>query len=124
MLIDFAQVSLAQSDAMAVEKIEDLNSDLSAVGDAVAKLRGDKRAAFRLSRHFGDDGRHLAYARPQEEMIVRHFVDPPHPSSQLEQSPDIAFLPPRCLSDVAHSRRTKPRCAAQQRRDHAPGDLV
>ena len=62
--------------------------------------------------------------RPQEEMIVRHFVGPAHPSGQLEQPPDVAFLPPRRLRDVAHSRRPEPLRAAQQRRDDAPGGLV
>jgi hypothetical protein len=62
MLVDLAQVSRAQSDATTVKKIEDLNGDLAAVGEAVAKLRGGERAAFRLGRDFGDNRRHLAYA--------------------------------------------------------------
>src|SRR5215468_4740505 len=46
MPVHAAQIAAAQRDAVPVEEFEDLDSDLAAVVDLVAKLRGRKLALF------------------------------------------------------------------------------
>ena len=48
MLVDAAQIAAAQGDAVAIEEFEDLDRDLAAVVEAVAKLRRSELAILRL----------------------------------------------------------------------------
>jgi len=91
MLVDAAQVVSVQGDAMAIKKIEDLDGDLPAVVNAVAKLSGGKYSIFSVSRDIGHDGYHFVNRLAQEKMIVRHFIRPSQTPGQFEKPADIAF---------------------------------
>src|SRR5260370_35758471 len=89
--VDPAQIVPLQRDAMAVEELENLDGNLAAVLDPVAKLSGGEDAAFAVSRDIGHDGHYLMHRRAQEEMIVRHFVGPSHAPGELQKPPGIAL---------------------------------
>jgi hypothetical protein len=69
---------------MTIEKFEDLNRDLAAIGQVVTKFRCRERAALAMSYYSVDYGHHLVHGRPQEEMVMRHLVSPAHASGELE----------------------------------------
>src|ERR1700747_116552 len=91
MLVDPSQVAPLQGHAVAVEEVEDLDGDLAAVLDPVAKLRGGEDSALGASSDIGHDGHHLVDRRAQEEMIMRYFICPPQTPGELEQPPNIAL---------------------------------
>ena len=109
---------------MPIEKVEDLDRHLAAVVDLVAELRGGKKAIFRSSRQVRKDRGHLAHCRPQEEMVVRHFVGPTHSAYAFEGAAQIFFGATRRRCEVAHSWRPEPLRPAEKRRDHLPGGAV
>ena len=89
MLVDPAQIAAPQGHAVAVEEIENLDGDFAAVVDAdrgtAAAVNSPPSA---LSGEVGGDRDHFAHGLAQEEMIVRHFVDPAQPRDELEQPAD------------------------------------
>ena len=91
MLVDAAQIVPVQGDAVPVEEIENLDRDLAAVVDAVAKLRGGEDSIFSVSRDIGYDGHHFVDRPAQEKMIVRHFIRPSQTPGQFEKPADVAF---------------------------------
>src|SRR5271170_5141300 len=113
MPVDAAQVTPIEGDAVAIEKIQNLDCDLAPVLDAIAKLGCGKAAVFRAPGDIGDDPYHLMGGRTQEKMIVRDFVRPSQPSGQLEKPPDISFGIRGCGCDVADTGRTETRFAAK-----------
>ena len=70
MRIDAAQIAAAQRPAVAVEEFENLDGDLAAVFDPVAKLRGGKPPIFPAARDIADDLDHFRGDRARKEMII------------------------------------------------------
>ncbi|MCK9908856.1 hypothetical protein MXD81_06935 [Microbacteriaceae bacterium K1510] len=124
MLVDAAQIAAAQGDAMAIEEFEDLDRDLSAIVDAVAKLRCGELPARCRSGAIDNDLHHLGDGRAQEEMIVRHFIDLAHAADELQEAAHIRLAHIEQPGDVAHAWRPETLSPADQRRDATPQGLV
>src|SRR5215467_3212093 len=104
-LVHAAQVATAQSDAMTIEELEDLDRDLAAVIDLIAELRSRELALFSGRGQARGDLHHFRDRIPEEEMVVRDLVDLSHPRQQLRQAPDFRFRYIEQSLDVAHARR-------------------
>src|ERR1700733_8578355 len=87
---DAAQIIPLQGDAVAVEEVENLDGNLAAVLNTVAKLRGGEHSIFGVSRNIGRDTHHFVDRRAQEKVIVSDFIHPSQASGELEKSPDIS----------------------------------
>ena len=109
---------------MPVEELQNLNCDLAAVVEAVAKLRGGEFAIGRMGAEVDDDLRHLRHGVAQKEMIVGDLVELGHAAQELEQAPHIRLARAKRTGEVAHPRRAKALRAGQQRGDPGPQSLV
>src|SRR5262249_61513355 len=109
---------------MRIEKLEDLNSTLAAIGQAVAKLRGGEGPAVTMRCHVGNYSHHLANGWPKEEMIMCHLVCPTHAPGELQQTTNVIFWSTCRCRDVAHSRRAESFGPSKHRRNLAPSRLI
>ena len=91
MPVDAAQIIPLQGDAVAVEEVENLDGNLAAVLNTVAKLRGGEHSIFGVSRNIGRDTHHFVDRRAQEKVIVGYFIRPSQAPGQFEKPADIAF---------------------------------
>ena len=89
MPVDAPQVAPAQGHAMAVEELEDLDRDLAAVVDPVAKLGGGEGAARDRFREVGDDAVISRTVERRKKWSCADLVDPAHAGGALEQRPDL-----------------------------------
>jgi len=113
MWIDAAQIVPFQSDAMAIEELENLDGDLTAILDAVAKLSSSKNGISIMSCEIGHDGGHFVNRRAQKKMIVRHFIDEAQAAGEFENSADIAFGIGGCGRNIANAGRPEAILAAE-----------
>src|SRR5690606_3517468 len=119
-----AHVSPPYRDAVAVKKLQYLDRHLASAIDPVAKARRDEPAAVEGRIHIRQYADHFRNRRPEEKMVVRHFMHPAHAPGELEQAANI-FLPlVEEARNIAHARRTETGVAAKQRRDALPERLV
>src|SRR5580704_8975260 len=124
MLVDPTQIFTIQSDAVTVEEFENLDGDLPAIDEAVAKLRCGEDSILGVSRNVNRDAHHLLNGRAQEKMVMRHFVRPSQAPRQFEKLTDIAFRIGGRGRDISHAGRPEPGFATEKGRDDAPGRLV
>src|SRR5438045_9459392 len=92
MPVDPPQVAAAQRHAVAIEEFQNLDRDLAAVVDAIAELRRRELAVFGRSSKIDDDVDHLGDGAAQEEMIVRHLIDPAKAAQELEQPANVSLM--------------------------------
>ena len=94
-------------DAMAVEEFENLDGDLAAVVEPVAKLRRGELAVGAVAATSTMMLDHLRDGAAQEEMVVRDLIDLPHAAEQLQQPAHVA------LASAEHRRRYRAPAAAE-----------
>nr|WP_221938301.1 hypothetical protein [Mycobacterium sp. KBS0706] len=123
MPVQSAQVAPPQRHAVAVEELQDLNRDLAAAVHLITELRRGEAGLMGLAQLL-QDADDLGRGRAQEEMVMRHLVDPAHPPGALQQPADLRLLDAGLAGDVAHPRRPEPGLAAEPRMDLGPQDLV
>src|SRR5262245_5605852 len=105
MLVDAAQVTAPERDAVAVEKFENLDGDLAAAADTIAKLGGGELAVGSRCREVADDFDHRAQGCAQKIMIVSDFVHPAHPRREFEEPTNFLFRRSEHPGNVAHAGR-------------------
>lgn len=124
MLVDPTQVFTIQSDAVTVEEFENLDGDLPAIIEAVAKLRGREDSILGVSCNVNRDAHHFLDGRAQEKMVMRYFVSPSQAPRQFEKPTDIAFRIGCRVRDIANTGWPETGFATEKGRDGAPGGLV
>ena len=118
------QIPLPQGHAAAIEEIEDLDRDFSAVGHVIAKLGGGKADIPGDGGQTRGDPNHFAYGRAQEEIVVCDLVGPTHAAGAFQNPPDVRLGAIRRRRNVAHSRRPEPLAPREQRRNDLPSRHV
>ena len=124
MTIQSTQITFAQRHAVAIEEFEDLDRDLAAVSEAVAKVGSVEPTALGLGGDVGCNRDHLADCLPQEEMIVRDLVGPTEAAREFQQAAHVALGGSLRCRDVTHARRPEALIAPEQRRNGRPGRFV
>jgi hypothetical protein len=120
LMIDAALIALMMRDSMSVEELQDLNGDLSSVGQLITELRGDEGAIGGATRDRRCDIHHLRHRRSQKKMIVGDLIDPAEPAREREEAPDVLLRPDQHGGDIAHPRRPESRFAAEERCNSRP----
>src|SRR5271170_1792303 len=102
---------------MPIEEIEDLDGHLSAIVDAIAKLRGREHTALLGRCKVRSNRCHFAHRLAQEKMIVRHLIDATQSRRKLEQATNVGFLDVKQISQVTRTWRTETRLPLEERSD-------
>src|SRR5262249_56809746 len=101
MLVDAANVTATQGDAMPVEKFQDLDRDLPPIVEAIAELRRTELTIGGLCTGVDHRLDHFRNSAAKEKVVLRDLVDLSHPAQQLRQSPHITFADAEPASDIA-----------------------
>ena len=83
MRIDATKIAAAQGDAVAIEKLKDLDCYLSPILHLITELRGRELPVRCMLTNLQNNADHLGDGVTQEEMIVRHLIELPEAAEQL-----------------------------------------
>src|SRR5215470_525298 len=109
---------------MAIEELENLDCNFSAVVEAVAKQCGSELAVRALGGDIAGNADHLADRVAQEEVIVGNLVHFSHSTEHLQKPSHIALRNGDMARDIAYPRRPKTLSAGKQRPDRLPDRFI
>src|SRR5262249_42733657 len=117
--VDAPHVLATNRKSVPIEKLEDLNGDLTTVVQAVAELSRGKPAFGRGPGHVDGDLRHALHHRPQEEVIVGDLFHVSPPRRHTHESAHEILIDRHRGSDVAYARWPE-RLSGKMRPDQRP----
>src|SRR5262249_48486843 len=124
MLVHAAQIAAAQRHAMTVEELENLDRNLAAVVEPIAKQRGGELTVLALGSDVAGNVDHLADRAAQEEVVVRDLVHLSHSAEQFQKTPYIALRNGEKARDISHTWWPEALAVGKQRLDCLPDRLV
>jgi hypothetical protein len=91
MLVDATDIAAAQCDAVAIEKLENLNRNLAPVIEPVAELGGGKLTVRHPGSEADSSFDYFRHGAAEEEVIVSDLIELSHTAKQLQKPAHVRF---------------------------------